>query len=216
MSAPRMNATSMNTVADQVLALRAAPVRGAVIDLVPYAPVHHAQVIAMRNTERASYFLHQPAPLTLEGQARWFEGYTARRDDVQWAIARKDGTVVGATALYGITADRARAEKGRLVVDDAYAREAPYTLEAELLLLDIAFGTFGLAQVDTCVRDDNGVMQSINARLGFVRTGEHDIRGVEYFDYALTPDRYQPDALRATVDAWARRAVRIAAAASTY
>lgn len=205
-----MSDLSQATVADQVLALRGAPTRGAIVDLVPYAPAHHDRVIAMRNTDRATYFLHQPAPLTHEGQSRWFEGYSARRDDVQWAICRKDGTVVGATALYNITADRSRAEKGRLVVDDAYAREAPYTLEAELLLLDHAFGTFGLAQVDTCVRHDNGVMQSINARLGFVEVGAHDIRGVPYLDYALTPDRYRPDALRATVAAWARRTERLA------
>lgn len=195
-------------VATQVLALRAAPVVGAIIDLVPYAPAHHEAVIGFRNTERATYFLHQPEPLTLDKQTTWFAGYQDRRDDVQWAIARKDGVIVGATALYGIAADRSHAEKGRLVVDDARAREAPYTLEAELLLLDIAFDTFGIARVDTCVRHDNGVMQSINARLGFERTGEHDIRGVEYFDYALTRDRYRPAALRTTVDAWARREVR--------
>jgi RimJ/RimL family protein N-acetyltransferase len=205
-----MQTTSAPNVADQVLTLRATPVVGALIDLVPYAPAHHDTVIGFRNTERASYFLHQPEPLTVEKQSKWFAGYQDRRDDVQWAITRKDGVVVGATALYGIADDRSRAEKGRLVIDDARAREAPYTLEAELLLLDVAFANFGIARVETCVRDDNGVMQSINARLGFVRTGEHDIRGVEYFDYVLTPERYQPDALRATVAAWARRLSRAA------
>lgn len=205
-----MSGTSSPAVADQVLAFRAQPVLGVLIDLVPYSPEHHNTVIGFRNTERASYFLHQPEPLTVEKQSKWFAGYQDRRDDIQWAITRKDGVVVGATALYGIAEDRSRAEKGRLVIDDTRAREAPYTLEAELLLLGVAFDSLGIARIETCVRDDNGVMQSINARLGFVRSGQHDIRGVEYFDYVLTPDRYQPAPLQATVDAWARRRSRAA------
>ena len=123
-------------------------------------------------------------------------------------IIRKDGSVIGATALYGIAADRSLAEKGRLVADPALSKEGPYVLEAELLLLDVAFTRLELAAVQTCVRDDNGGMQSINARFGFERCGQHFIRGVEYFDYRLTADRYGPDTLYATVGAWAYRSLR--------
>lgn len=201
--------TPASTVADIVRVLRTAPVIGHVVDLVPYGPAYHERLIVLRNTDRASYYLHQPAPLVLEGQAKWFAGYEARFDDIQWVIVNKQGAMVGGTALYGITDDRSRAEKGRLVVDEARAKEAPYILEAELLLLDVAFDRLQVARVDTCVRDDNAVMQSINAKLGFERTGEHDIRGVEYFDYALTPARYAPDRLRATARAWAARSTRL-------
>lgn len=203
-----VGARPLAAVAAQVDAIRRAPRHGAVIDLVPYAPEHHETIIALRNRDRATYFLHQPAPLTLDGQGRWFAGYLERHDDLQWVIARKDGRIIGATALYGIADDRSRGEKGRLVIDDAVAREAPYVLEAELMLLDIALSELQLARIDTCVRHDNGVMQSINARLGFVQSGAHDIRGVEYYDYALTPDRYHPDALAAIVAQWAHRLER--------
>ncbi len=196
------------TVARAVCALRRAPVRGHVIDLVPYRAAHHERVIALRNTERASYFLHQPAPLTREGQAGWFASYLNKTDDLQWAIVRKDGAVVGATALYGIADDRSMAEKGRLVADPLLSKQGPYVLEAELLLLDVAFARLDLRAVTTCVRDDNGVMQHINARLGFERSGQHVIRGVEYFDYRLTADRYAPEPLRATAVAWAQRTSR--------
>lgn len=195
-------------VAGTVRALREAPVLGHTIDLIPYTPAYHDALIALRNTDRASYYLHQPAPLTRAGQQRWYEGYLERDDDIQWIIARKDGTPVGGTALYGIAGDRMRAEKGRLVIDETRTREAPYVLEAELLLLDIAFDRLDIGRVDTCVRHDNATMQSINARLGFVRTGAHDIRGVEYFDYAASPARYHTHtslALRAVPAAWARR-----------
>jgi RimJ/RimL family protein N-acetyltransferase len=203
-----LDSVDIGTVAECVAALRTTPLRGHVVDLLPYSGEHHDTVIGMRNTDRASYYLHQPAPLVRDGQARWFAQYLTKTDDLQWVIARKDGVIVGATALYDIAADRSRGEKGRLVVDDERAREAPYILEAELLLLDVAFNTLQLASVTTCVRDDNAVMQSINARFGFVRNGQHDIRGVEYFDYVLTPDRYTSDALRQTAMAWARRSSR--------
>jgi len=200
-----MNLPPVRSVADQVLALREMRVEGSIVDLVPYAHEHHEAVIALRNTERARYFLLQPEPLTVEKQTRWFNGILARRDDVQWTIVRKDGVIVGATALYGITDDRARAEKGRLVIDEARSREAPYTLEAELLLLDIAFGLFGIQRVETSVRHDNATMQSINTRLGFVHTGTHDNNGVEYYLSSLRAEQYQPQVLRALVDGWARR-----------
>jgi RimJ/RimL family protein N-acetyltransferase len=203
-----MSDAAAHSLATLVESLRNCALVGTVVDLVPYGPEHHEALIALRNDPRASYFLHQPAPLTYDGQARWFAAYQERRDDLQWAILRKDGTLIGGTALYGIAADRSRAEKGRLVVDDTVAREAPFAVDAELLLLDCAFTHFGLARIDTCVRHDNVVMQQLNARLGFLRTGSHDIRGVEYHDFALTPEQYRPESLRALLATWGRRTHR--------
>jgi RimJ/RimL family protein N-acetyltransferase len=200
------------TVAAQVHALRQQVRTGHVVDLVPYAAEHHEAVMAFRNTPRASYFLHQAAPLVREGQERWFAHYLTKTDDLQWVIACKDGRVVGATALYDIAADRSRGEKGRLVVDDTVAKQGPYVLEAELLLLDVAFDILQLACVTDCVRDDNTVMQSIDARYGFLRTGQHDIRGVTYFDYALPAARYTPEPMRSIAAAWARRTSRASGA----
>jgi RimJ/RimL family protein N-acetyltransferase len=200
------------SVAGQVHALRTERLSGHVVDLLPYAPAYHARLIALRNDQRASYYLHQPEPLTIAGQSRWFEAYTQRADDLQWVIVSKDGSVVGGTALYNIADDRAQAEKGRLAVDDARAMEAPYALEAELLLLDLAFYRLELRRVLTCVRHNNTVMLSINAKLGFERIGQHDIRGVTYFDLALTAPRYAPHAWRTLAAAWARRAHRSAMA----
>jgi RimJ/RimL family protein N-acetyltransferase len=200
-----MAARTDDTTARVVQQLRSAPRAGQVVDLIPYAALHHRRLVALRNESRASYYLHQPAPLTIAAQSVWYNAYLARHDDVQWVIARKDGVVVGGTALYGIAADRSRAEKGRLVVDPSHAMEAPYALEAELLLLDVAFNALGIAQVETCVRHNNLPMQSINARLGFTPVGQHQVRGVDYYDYSLTATQYAPTKLYATLDAWSRR-----------
>jgi RimJ/RimL family protein N-acetyltransferase len=197
--------TARGTTAQLVAQLRSTPRIGRVVDLLPYCEAHHSAIIALRNNARASYFLHQPAPLTLESQSRWYAAYLERDDDVQWVIARKDGEIVGGTALYGIAADRLRGEKVRLVIDECHALEAPYALEAELLLLDTAFQILALSRVDTCVRHDNTAMQSINARLGFLRVGAHVIRGVDYHDFSLATGAHAPWKLRATLDAWTRR-----------
>ena len=206
--------TAMSTVAADVERIRASPLHGHVVDLVPYVAMHHSEVISLRNRPRPMYFLHQPEPLTLPGQQRWFSGYLERRDDIQWVIAGKDGTVLGATALYSIAADRTRAEKGRLVIDETRSMEAPYVLEAELLLLDVAFTHLGIQRVETCVRHDNGGMQSINARLGFTPCGSHDVRGVVYLDFDLTPQRHQPAALQRIAAAWAARTDRLTGAST--
>ena len=215
--------TATRTVIDLVEQFRATAVRGHVVDLLPYADAHHTQVLALRNLPRPMYFLHQPDLLTLAGQTRWFAGYLERRDDIQWVIARKDGTVLGATALYDIAADRSHADKGRLVIDESRSMEAPYVLEAELLLLDVAtgqtqsirrlldvaFARLGIARIDTCVRHDNAGMQSINARLGFTPGGSHDVRGVEYLDFSVTAEQHHPEALRRVAAAWAARTNRL-------
>lgn len=192
-------------IADGVRMLRNTPVAGTLIDLVPYSSLHHDTIISLRNTERATYFLHQPEPLTLAKQAQWFDSYLKRTDDIQWAIVEKSGKTIGATALYGISDDFSRAEKGRLVADELASQSGPLVLEAELLLLDTAFFVLGLDRVETCVRHDNTVMQSINSRFGFTATGQHDIRGVTYFDFALLRDHYKPSHLRSTVETWANR-----------
>jgi RimJ/RimL family protein N-acetyltransferase len=200
-----MSTSNCETTAHVVHRLRSAPRVGQVVDLIPYAALHHRRLVALRNEARASYYLHQPAPLTIASQSQWYNAYLERHDDVQWVIARKDGVVVGGTALYGIAPDRSRAEKGRLVIDPSHAMEAPYALEAELLLLEAAFDELGIAQIETCVRHDNLSMQSINTRLGFTPAGQHQVRGVDYYDYSLTATLYAPTKLHATLSAWSRR-----------
>jgi len=191
-------------LADSVKRLRAQPVVGRTIDLVPYGPEHHANTARQRNIKRARYNLNQDFESTEVSQARWFEAYLSRYDDVMWAIVTKYADFIGTTSLYDITENQG--EKGRLVIDPKKGLRGPYALEAELLVLEIAFTDFGLERVITVVRDSNAKMNSMNVRLGFTRTGTRLLRGEPYGLYTLEPASFQPVGLNTVIDHWEKRA----------
>ena len=196
---------------DEIKTLRVEPIAGEIARLEPYCEAHAEAVIALRNTNRARHFLTQESILSLEDQARWFQGYLERDDDLQWAIYDHRDRLAGVTALYDIDLENgARGEKGRLVVDEALSREAPIVLEAELLLLDAAFSRLGLMQVYTRVRPDNPGMISINKRLGFDETGRGELRGAEMIIQTLNATDYRPENLQRVVRHWRARLERTA------
>ena len=198
-----MTPENHKTVVDR---MRQDRVEGLVVSLEPYSHCHANAVIALRNTERARYFLTQPNALTLESQTAWYEAYLQRDNDIQWVIRDHRGRLVGATALYDIDLeDGTTAEKGRLVVDQEVSRETPIVLEAELLLLSIAFQQLGLAQIMTRVNPDNLSMISINKRLGFEKTGHSSLRGASKVVQTLEARAYRPNRLNQIVQHWRKR-----------
>lgn len=189
--------------------LRSVPIRGSLIDLLPYAPQHFGDIIRLRNQERARYALHQEKVLTLDDQRNWYEAYVHRSNDLTFVVATKDGTVIGTNALYDIDTSAGTAELGRLVIDEERGMEAPYVLEAELRLLDLAFDTLGLTKIVCTVRHDNHKTLSMNLRFGASVTGQIDIRGVP-FDYLELPRDKQHEyrKLYAIIRHWERRSQR--------
>jgi RimJ/RimL family protein N-acetyltransferase len=184
---------------------RREPIEGQVITLVPYGDRYVEDVCRLRNADRARFFLNQEEPLVPERQRAWTTGYLDRVGDLYWMIQSKDGRIVGANALYDIAPDGSIAEKGRLVVDEAVAMEAPYALEADVMLLRIAFEDLGIARIKTIVRAENEKMNSMNARLGFVPCGKRDVRGVSYDEYDLVPEAFDPAPFDATLSHWRKR-----------
>ena len=180
-------------------------VRGVVMTLVPYGAQHIDDICRLRNTERARYYLNQEAPLTPEKQRNWTAGYEARWGDLYWMIQAPDGRIVGATALYDIDEAGASAEIGRLVVDEKVAFEAPYALEADLLVLRLAFADLGVARVTTIVRHENEKMNSMNARFGFLPCGTRDVRGTLYGEYDLDAERFDPNLFDGILTHWSKR-----------
>ena len=184
---------------------RSTPTRGKVVDLLPLAEAHAADVVRLRNQQRAMHFMTSPKPLTVEDQRRWFADYLRRDDDLQWMIAAKDGALVGVTALYDIDLAAGSAEKGRLVSADEISLAAPYVLEAELLLLRLAFGELGLQTVSAAIRPDNDKVISAHARMGFRRDGSKHIRGTDYEVHRLRAERFDPTPMEAVVDHFRQR-----------
>jgi RimJ/RimL family protein N-acetyltransferase len=178
---------------------------GDFVDLVPMRPDHAQAVIDLRNTDRARFFLAQRSMLTLESHADWYRGYLARADDLSWVIASPRGEIVGITALYDIAADGSTAEKGRLVIDENRATAAPIALEAELLILRLAFDTLQVATVLTIVQPGNGKMISVNSRMGFQQCGTRELRSVPYNEYCLSRKEFTPAPLEKILQHWKLR-----------
>ncbi|MDG0811876.1 GNAT family N-acetyltransferase [Cohnella rhizosphaerae] len=149
--------------------------------------------------------MNQSFESTLDGQREWFEDYLTRDNDIYWVILNRRGDFVGTTALYNIDFVAMKAEKGRLITDEAIAVGGPFVLEAELLLLHFAFKELGLKTIYTTVRDDNVKMQSVNRKLGFEYKYTIDIRDVPYHYYELSLDVYNPEPFEPILEHWRKR-----------
>lgn len=190
---------------------RAEPLRGAVVSMTPCGVADADDLIRMRNAERARFALNQTQALTLESQSAFLRTYLARTDDLYWMIRDPHGRVVGANALYSIDPNGRAAEKGRLVVDEQLGLTGPFALESDLLLLGFAFDVLELEQVVTIVRPENSKMLSMNARFGFQRCGEREVRGVDYQEFSLDRARFDRGPLEAVVSHWRQRFERATA-----
>lgn len=195
---------------------RARPLAGSVVTMTPCQLEDAADLVRMRNAERARFALNQERPLTLEAQDAFLRTYLARDNDLYWVIREPSGRVVGANALYCIEHDGRVAEKGRLVVEENGGLGGPYALESDLLVLGLAFDVLQLERVVTIVRPENAKMLSMNARLGFRPCGEREVRGVIYGEFCLESAHFQRGPLESIIAHWRRRFERTAAKASVF
>jgi RimJ/RimL family protein N-acetyltransferase len=182
--------------------------RGAVMDMVPMQPDDTREVLRLRNAERAIWALAQGVPLTEEMHRRWYREYLARNDDIAWMMRRPDGVAVGTMALYSIDPDGRQAEQGRLVIDEASAMSAPYAIQAELLLLDLAFRGLDMLRIITTIRPENGKVISMYRRMGFRFVRDVELRATAYYEYALDRAEFAPQPLERIVNHWRSRLER--------
>ena len=186
--------------------LRRHRLTGIGLHLAPYSNEHAGALRELRNRPENQFNLAQGGVLTAEQQQGWGDAYAARDNDLCWAVLTPAGEFAGATRLYDI--DGATAEKGGLVLREELARGSPLALEAELLLLHVAFHLIGLHTVSTQVRPENTKMLSINRRLGFVPAGETTLRGVPYLRAELAVAGFDPAPLLPILSHWKNRHAR--------
>ena len=156
---------------------RNTPINGIVTRLVPYNESHIPRLIEIRNSDRARHFLTQTQLLTVEGQTAWTKGYFSRDNDLCFMIEDPSGRIVGVNCLYEINVHPGEAEKGRQASDEVLAMAGPFSLEADLMLIRLAFEEFWLDRVVCTIRDDNEKTISMNLRMGMKRIGNQDVRG---------------------------------------
>lgn len=181
----------MKNIAEAIRWLREHKIEGRCIDLLPLSYDHLYKVVELRNQDKNRYYLNQSYDVTLEGQTKWYQEYLTRSNDIYWCIFTKSEDFIGTIRLYDISESGDYCDQGSFMIDERYADEGPYALEAELLSLDIAFDFIKVTKVVNEDRADNRIMNNLTKKLGFVFVRDTIIREVSYKFYELTPDQYQ-------------------------
>lgn len=123
---------------------------------------------------------------TLEGHARWFEGFLSSPDKRGWIITRH-GAPAGFLSLTGLKGCNRRAEWG-WYIGDADARGRGVGRAAQALGLDKAFDELGLEKVWAEVLADNDAALRAQAAAGFRREGylrHHALKHGQFRDVVM-------------------------------
>lgn len=109
--------------------------------------------------------------LTMEGQARWFQGTLADASQRMFVIQTFEGTAIGTIGLVGIDRHHQLAELGRTLVGIDYERRNGYALDAVRLLVTYAFQEMNLHRLSLEVFADNQAAIGLYEAAGFVKEG---------------------------------------------
>ena len=115
--------------------------------------------------------LASPTPETPEQQRSWFEHLPTNADQLIFVIAaERDDRVLGVIGLYNISRHHGHAEWG-FYLGAHGLRNGGAAVEAELLLLDHAFGVEGLHRIYCRVLSTRPRTVSMHQRFGFAVEG---------------------------------------------
>lgn len=180
----------MSDITNAVKALKSREILGRCINLIPFSLDYIDEVVNIRNYEKNKYFLNQTYELTKNSQYDWYKSYIYRNNDIYWCILNKKGDFIGTIRLYDITDTGDYCDQGSFMIDEKYANEGPYALEAELLSLDIAFHTIHVTKIINENRVDNKIMNNLTKKIGFVFIKNISIRNIQYNYYELNYKDY--------------------------
>lgn len=180
-----------NKIANIVQKYRKITIEGKLVDLVPFTMAHSDHVIEIRNKEKNRYFLNQTFIITPYSQAKWYESYLKKFDDIYWCVYTKDNCFIGTIRIYNIDEQADTCIQGSLMLDEEYSSIGPYAIEVELLSLDFAFNVLRIGNVINENRVDNKIMNNLTKKLGFRYIKNTQIGGVDYKYYLLSPADYE-------------------------
>lgn len=194
-------------ISDIVREYREKRVEGKFVDLVPLTLADVDNVVEIRNRKKNRYFLNQTYIITPESQAKWYDSYLARYDDIYWSIYNKQNNFIGTIRVYDIDEEKDICDQGSLMIDEDIAEEGPYAVEVELLTLDFIFNVLRIGKVINEDRADNKVMNNLTKKLGFKYIKDTKIGKVDYKYYLLNSEDYQKkrDKFASIIDYWDQR-----------
>lgn len=198
---------SDSRIANIVREYREKRIEGKLVDLVPFTLADVDNVVEIRNREKNRYFLNQTYVITSESQAKWYQSYLERFNDIYWCVYDKLDQFIGTVRIYDIDEENDICDQGSLMLSEEFAAKGPYAVEVELLTLDFIFDVLKIGKVINEDRADNKVMNNLTKKLGFVFVKDTKIGDVDYKYYLLTPDDYKKkrEKLAQIIDYWCER-----------
>ena len=181
---------------------------GKLIALRPLKADDSGKVYSMRNKPRNRNAFGLSEEMTLGEQENFFIRYSESNDDIYWCVYRKsDERFIGTIRLYKIDVDKHICDEGSFMIDEDVTYEAPYGIEAKLLVFDTAFGSLGIKEMYNDCKADNKVMNSIDDHLGFNEGHMVIFREKDFRRRMLTSDEYYKnrDKLVTLIDYWGDR-----------
>jgi RimJ/RimL family protein N-acetyltransferase len=129
--------------------------------------------LSWRNQNRQWFF--NSAPISAAEHRAWFDQYLERDDDYVFIIEQlsENRAPVGQVALYNIDWENRRAEYGRLLIGEPWARRKGMARKATEILLEYAFTSLGIDAIQLEVLQANSPALSLYTRCGFVQTAAH-------------------------------------------
>lgn len=196
-----------NRIIDIVKRYRTVRILGKFVDLVPFTLADSHNVIEIRNREKNLYYLNQAYLITSESQAKWYETYLNRFNDIYWCIYNKENKFIGTVRIYDIDDKNDICDQGSLMIDDDVASSGPFAIEVEILTLDFIFEVLKIGNVVNEDRADNKVMNNLTKRFGFKHIKNTNINGVDYKYYILSKDDYKEkrETFASIIEYWEQR-----------
>ena len=180
---------------------------GKCLDMVPATEEYAEKIVHLRNKPDIKYWFNQDKDISLETQIKWLESYKKKENDLYWCLLKHDGTFLGTIRLYNIDLNGEFCEEGSYVINSDYSEEAPYSIEAKMLALDIAFRDLEIKFMVNQNKADNKTINNLDNQLGF-KTGETVIiKDVEFVRRILYANDYwkNRDKLAGLIDYWSMR-----------
>lgn len=196
-----------NRISDIIKKSRTEIIEGTFVNLVPFTLVDTDNVIRLRNQNKNRHFLNQSYLITADGQAKWYEDYLLRTNDIYWSVYNKQKKFIGTVRVYDIDEDNDICDQGSLIIDEEVSAEAPYAIEVEILTLDYIFSVLKIGNVINEDRADNKVMNSLTKKLGFKYIKDTVKDGNKYKYYLLNPEDYEKNREKFSqiIDYWMKR-----------
>ncbi len=152
------------------------PIVGRRVRLRPLAETDLPLTLAWRNREHIRRWFVNSGPVTPEQHRAWFARYAGRDDDFVFVVEETAELMkpVGQIALYNVDWGRKRAEFGRIMIGEPDATGKGLAKEATALVLDFAFGTLGLEEIEANVKRENVASLAVCISCGFHEAEERD------------------------------------------